>query len=45
MPQIFVIDISKLLVRPKVFKSVGFDWWHDYNSNPRKVELAVSMDG
>lgn len=44
LPQFFVVDISKLVERPKFFKCVGFDWWHDYQSNPSSIEMSVSTD-
>ena len=44
MPQFIIFDISKLTDRPKFFKCIGFDCWHDYNSNPYIIELLVSTD-
>ncbi|EAR88232.2 hypothetical protein TTHERM_00023910 (macronuclear) [Tetrahymena thermophila SB210] len=44
MPQSVIIDISKLADRPKFFKCVAFDCWHDYKTNPSIIEFLVSTD-
>lgn len=44
MPQYIVIDISEIKNRPTFFKSVGFDCWHDYKTNPSMIEFLVSTD-
>ncbi|KRX03428.1 hypothetical protein PPERSA_02807 [Pseudocohnilembus persalinus] len=44
LPQHFIIDISELKNRPKFLKCVGFDAWHDYNTNPKVIELSLSVD-
>lgn len=44
-PQYITFDLSALIKRPKIFKCVGLDCWHDYQSNPKRVELQVSPNG
>lgn len=34
-----------MLERPKFMKCIGFDCWHDYNSNPKKIDILLSVDG
>ena len=44
LPLHFVIDLTKMMERPKFIKCIGFDCWHDYNSNPKKIEIHLSVD-
>ena len=44
LPQYVIFDLRKLLERPKQFKCIGFDCWHDYNSNPKRIEISLSTD-
>ena len=44
LPQSIIIDITNMEQRPKFFKCIGFDFWHDYTSNPAIIELLVSTD-
>jgi len=42
LPQSVTIDISHLADRPRAFKCIGWDCWHDYITNPATVEISVS---
>lgn len=44
MPQYICLDISKMTQRPKHFRSIAFDCWHDYKTNPATIQLLVSSD-
>lgn len=44
LPQFVVFDISAMRTRPKFFKSVAFDCWHDYKTNPAVIEFLVATD-
>ncbi|KAL4471680.1 hypothetical protein ABPG74_008573 [Tetrahymena malaccensis] len=45
LPQSVVVDLTNLQERPRYFKCVGFDCWHDYSTNPAVIEISVSTDG
>ena len=47
LPQYCIIDTSEMGARPaRVFNKVGFDCWHQYDSNPKVIELAYrSQEG
>ncbi|EAR94425.2 hypothetical protein TTHERM_00046540 (macronuclear) [Tetrahymena thermophila SB210] len=45
LPQSVVVDLSNLQQKPRYFKCVGFDCWHDYSTNPAVIEISVSTDG
>ena len=41
LPQYCIIDTSQMADKPlKVFNRVGFDCWHQYDSNPQLIEIA-----
>lgn len=42
LPQHIIIDFSKALKRPKFYKFFGFYCWHDYDTNPFKIEIYTS---
>jgi hypothetical protein len=37
LPQYIVLDLRTLIKRPKEIRYIGFDFWHDYDSNPRTI--------
>ena len=44
-PQFISFDLTGMVKRPKQFKCFGVDCWHDYQTNPKKIELQVSPNG
>lgn len=41
MPQSITISLKKLRQRPKEIRCIGFYLWHDYETNPKIIELQV----
>lgn len=42
LPQHIILDFSKALKKPKIYKYFGFYCWHDYDTNPYKIEIYTS---
>jgi len=45
LPQYITFDISGIRSKAKHFKCFGVDCWHDYQSNPKTIELSLSPNG
>lgn len=44
-PQHFTLEFTHLSRRGEYLNLFGLDCWHDYNTNPKVIELSASNDG